>query len=114
MPRQMWVYILASPSRQLYVGVTNDLRRRWSQHQADTERSYTTRHRIRRLVYCEPVEGQREAIAREKQIKAWRRIPRLKLVESMNPEWRDLAQEWGWVNLSPRASIASEGAEPDP
>jgi len=92
----MWVYILASPSRELYVGVTNDLHRRWCEHQAHDVRAYSTRHDTRRLVYCELIEGQLQAIRREKQVKSWRRMKRLDLVASQNPEWRDLARDWGW------------------
>ncbi len=96
MAKLMWVYILASPSRELYVGVTNDLHRRWAEHQNGDATSYSARHNTRCLVYYEAVSGQLQAIAREKEIKGWKRLDRLDLVESMNPEWEDLARKLGW------------------
>ena len=96
MAKLMWVYILASPSRELYVGVTNNLHRRWTEHQDPNGTSYSARHDTRRLVYYEAVSGPLQAIAREKTIKRWRRLERLDLVETMNPEWQDLAAQMGW------------------
>jgi len=103
MAKQMWVYVLASPSRELYVGVTNDLHRRWAEHQKGKAGSYTTRHRIHRLVFAEQLEGPLAAIAREKQIKSWTRLKRLELVESVNPQWQDLATKWGWQGQAHRS-----------
>jgi putative endonuclease len=97
MPKQMWVYILSSPSRQLYIGVTNNLYRRWCEHQACTPGSYTSRHEIRRLVYYEPIAGQLQAIAREKTLKGWVRRRKIALIETGNPDWEDLAEHWGWA-----------------
>jgi putative endonuclease len=105
MAKLMWVYILASPSRELYVGVTNDLRRRWGEHQDPDGTSHSARHGTRHLVYYEAVSGQLQAIAREKEIKRWRRLERLDLVESMNPMWRDLAADMGWVVPSSSAAL---------
>ena len=96
MSRQMWVYILASHTRVLYVGVTNDMQRRWAAHRDGTGSRFTARYRIHRLVYCERAEDPRTAICREKQIKGWRRARKVELIEGQNPRWSDLAEEWGW------------------
>ena len=94
MARTYYVYILASESRELYVGVTNDIYRRVSEHRSGLDPdSYTTIHRTFRLVYCESTDDVLPAIRREKQIKSWSRIKRLELIDRMNPDWRDLAEE---------------------
>jgi putative endonuclease len=90
MPRICYVYILASTARHLYVGVTNDLTRRMHEHRKLRPGSYVARHRIVHLVYYEMAPDCRGAVMREKEIKRWRRMQRLELVESFNPEWRDL------------------------
>jgi|SRR5436190_6532303 len=91
--RQFCVYILASRSRRLYVGVTSNLLRRVAQHR-DGLCTFTARYRISRLVYFECSANVLGAITREKQIKAWRRAKRVALVESSNPTWNDLAAAW--------------------
>lgn len=93
-----WVYILASRSRRLYVGVTRDLQRRWYQHVAGTADGFTRRYRIHRLVHAEMTPRLSDAIRREKQIKGWRRSKKVVLVETGNPTWDDLAEVWGWRN----------------
>ena len=85
-----YVYILASRSRRLYVGVTNNLLVRIAEHRAGLS-SFTARYRIWRLVHCEQTMHVRSAIAREKQIKAWTRAKRVALIEQFNPTWDDLA-----------------------
>ena len=92
--RHHWVYILASISRRLYVGVTNDVRRRVHEHRSGDGSLFASRYRIRRLVYCESTSDIRAAIAREKQIKGWRRSKKVALIESANPLWVDLAAGW--------------------
>ena len=89
--RSYWVYILASISRGLYVGVTNDIERRIQEHRSGAGSEFAARYRIRRLVYCEETPDIRAAIAREKQIKGWRRDKKIALIESANPSWVDLA-----------------------
>jgi len=94
MARTYTVYILASQSRELYVGVTNDVYRRVSQHRTGLDpNSYTAKHRTFRLVYCESTHDPLTAIRREKRIKSWSRQKRLELIERANPDWRDLAEE---------------------
>jgi putative endonuclease len=94
MGRTYYVYILANESRELYVGVTNDALRRVVQHRSGLDRkSYTTRHQVFRLVYCESTNDVRVAIRREKQIKGWNRRRKIELIENANPEWKDLAED---------------------
>ena len=94
MPRTFYVYILASRSRRLYTGVTNDLHRRVRQHRQGSPGSFTERYRIDRLVYFESTHDIRAAIAREKEIKAWSREKRIRLIEGQNAGWLDLAAGW--------------------
>ena len=94
MPRQMYVYILASLSRRLYTGVTNNLTRRVAEHRAASPPAFTARYRIKMLVYWETLPSPSQAIAREKEIKAWTRERRLRLIEESNPGWLDLAVDW--------------------
>ena len=85
-----YVYILTNYSKTLYVGVTNNLERRLTEHRNKTGTAFTHRYNINRLVYFEATSDIRAAIAREKQIKKWRREKKIALIEAMNPEWRDL------------------------
>ena len=87
--RQYAVYILASRSRRLYIGVTNNLEYRVTQHRLLLH-GFTARYRITRLVYCEFTEDVSAAIAREKQLKGWLRSRKLALISSCNPTWDDL------------------------
>ena len=90
----MFVYILAGRTRRLYVGVTNDLIRRVWEHKNGTLPGFTRRYGIDRLVYFESFSGPIEAIAREKQIKDYARVKKLAMINSVNPEWNDLAELW--------------------
>jgi putative endonuclease len=96
--RQFSVYILASATRRLYVGVTSDLPKRIWQHKTGLIPGFTRRYGITRLVYVETTGRAGDAIAREKQIKGWLRQKKITLIESQNPEWRDLAEaiSAGW------------------
>ena len=95
MSRTYFVYILASISRELYVGVTSNLARRVSQHRtALNPGGYTAKHMTARLVYSETTEDVLAAIRREKQIKGWTRRKKLELIEAMNPDWKDFAEGW--------------------
>ena len=94
-PMRSYVYIMASHAPALYVGVTNDLRRRVHQHRTRfNPHSFTAQYRITQLVFYEEFGDIREAIAREKQIKSWRREKKIVLIESTNPGWQDLAVDW--------------------
>jgi putative endonuclease len=87
--RQYFVYILANRAGQLYIGVTNDLERRVTQHRLGLE-GYTARHQIFQLVYFETTNDIIAAITREKQLKARTRRRKIDLIKSMNPGWKDL------------------------
>jgi putative endonuclease len=87
--RQYWVYILSSGSRELYIGVTNNLERRVAQHRLGVH-GYTAEHRITQLVYYETTGDVLSAIEREKELKGWKRERKLQLVDSVNPTWKDL------------------------
>ena len=90
-----FVYILASKSGVLYVGVTNRLRRRIVEHRLKLVDGFSARYNVTRLVYYEKFGDIRNAIAREKQIKGWLRAKKIALIESTNPRWKDLAEELG-------------------
>ena len=92
--KQYYVYILASKSRVLYIGVTNDLERRVFEHKQKLIKGFTAKYNVDRLVYYELFENIRDAIAREKQIKGWLRDRKVAMIEAMNPRWRDLSEEW--------------------
>ncbi len=85
--KQYGVYIMASLSRTLYVGVTNDLARRTLQHRAKMVPGFTSKYNVTLLVHAEQFGDVRDAIAREKQIKGWRRDRKIELIEMNNPEW---------------------------
>jgi putative endonuclease len=88
-------YILASRSHQFYVGVTNNPERRMRQHREHAFAGFTARYNIDRLVWYHIFGDIRDAIAREKQLKGWRREKKIQLIESENPTWQDLSEEWG-------------------
>jgi len=92
--RNYHVYILASRSRVLYVGVTNNLERRLFEHKHKLVAGFTSKYRVDRLVYFESTSDVLSAIAREKQLKGWLRARKVALIESINPTWRDLSDDW--------------------
>ncbi len=86
-----WVYIMASrPFGTLYTGVTGDLPRRIHEHREGLVPGFTTKYGVKMLVWYERHETMPLAIAREKQIKRWNRRWKFELIETLNPEWRDL------------------------
>ena len=92
--KQYYVYILASWSRSLYVGVTNNLVRRVLEHKQRLVEGFAKRYRIHRLVYYEACGEVRVTLQREKQIKSWRREKKAVLIRATNPAWKDLAATW--------------------
>ena len=90
-----FVYILSNNTNTtIYTGVTGDLVRRVYEHKHElAEESFTAKYKVHKLVYYEATTDVRSAIAREKQIKGWVRAKKNKLIETMNPTWRDLYQE---------------------
>ncbi len=89
-----FVYILASRTRVLYVGVTNSVERRTREHQEELE-GFCRRYKVWRLVHYERFQYIRSAIAREKQIKSWSRWRKVALIEASNPTWEDLSLMFG-------------------
>ena len=88
------VYILASRRNgTLYVGVTSDLPHRVALHKQDLIAGFTKKYRVHLLVYYETHPTMEAAIRREKQLKEWRRLWKIRLIENMNPEWIDLFDE---------------------
>ena len=85
---------MTNKSGTLYTGVTNNLERRVMEHKQMTVPGFTQKYRITKLVYYEETEDVHSAIAREKQIKGWLREKKIRLIETMNPGWKDLAEGW--------------------
>ena len=93
--RQYYVYILTNKyNTVLYTGVTNDLHRRVLEHRSGEGSKFTRRYNITKLVYFETTDDIQSAIAREKQIKAGSRQKKIDLIDSLNPEWKDLFDEY--------------------
>jgi putative endonuclease len=91
---QFYVYILASRSRTLYIGMTNDIVARVTQHREHRPGTHTARYQIDRLVYFERFQYVNNAIAREKELKDWNRARKIVLIERENPTWEDLSEKW--------------------
>lgn len=89
-----YVYIMTNRSRTLYTGITNNLERRVHEHKSGTINGFTKKYRINRLVFFETTTNVIDAIKREKQIKSWTRAKKIELIEKINPEWRDLSEDW--------------------
>jgi putative endonuclease len=90
-----YVYLLTNKHNTvLYTGVTNDLERRIYEHKHRIFEGFTKQYNLTKVVYYEYFEHIEQAIAREKEIKGWKRSRKNTLVESMNPDWNDLSEEW--------------------
>jgi len=96
-PKQFFVYIMTNGPKSaiLYAGITGNLPHRVWQHKQKLIPGFTSRYNLTRLVYYESFVYPDAAIVREKEIKGWRRSKKIKLIESMNPCWEDLAKDWG-------------------
>jgi putative endonuclease len=88
------VYMVASKSRVLYIGMTNNLRRRIFEHKNDLIEGFTRQYKCHRLVYYESFDDVNKAIDREKQLKRWNRTKKEWLIAQQNPTWEDLAAKW--------------------
>ena len=84
------VYIMASKTGTLYVGMTGNIRRRVFEHKNHLIPGFTDKYNVERLVYFETFRHAVSAIKKEKQIKAWRRDKKIRLIDSLNPTWKDL------------------------
>ena len=94
MSKEYYVYIMTNKSRTLYTGVTNNLMRRVYEHKNKLVAGFTSKYNIQFLVYYEMTTDVHAALAREKQIKGWLRAKKVALIDSMNPTWKDLSEEW--------------------
>jgi putative endonuclease len=89
--KQYYVYILANKKNGvLYIGMTNDLRKRVFEHKNNLVDGFTKRYNVNKLVYFELTSQPQDAINREKRLKKWKRQWKIELIESMNPDWKDL------------------------
>ena len=94
MPKPGTVYILASHRNgTLYVGVTSNLARRIWEHRNECVEGFTKEYEVHRLVYVEHHDDLCNAITREKQLKKWNRAWKIRLIEQMNPAWKDLSED---------------------
>ena len=95
-PKQFSVYVMTNVQRShvLYIGVTGKLVRPVWEHKNKSHPGFTSRYNLNRLVYYEHFVYPDAAIAREKEIKGWRRSKKIALIESLNPHWHDLAEQW--------------------
>ena len=93
--RRYFVYIMASRSRVIYVGMTGFLMAWVLRHGVGEGGEFTRKYRVHRLVYFESFQNVENAIARETEIKKWRREKKVELIQLENPTWEDLAAGWG-------------------
>ena len=91
---QYYVYMMTNATRTLYIGVTNDLERRVYEHKRKLVDGFTKKYSVTWLAYYEVTSDVYVALTREKQLKKWSRGKKVALIESLNPQWTDLAQDW--------------------
>jgi putative endonuclease len=89
-----YVYLMTNHSGTLYTGLTNDLEQRVYEHKHDLVPGFASKYKVTKLVYYEEGHNLDAALAREKQIKDWLRAKKIALIESKNPEWKDLSLGW--------------------
>jgi putative endonuclease len=92
--KEYYVYIMSNKSHTLYTGITNDLVRRVYQHKHKSIEGFTKRYNITQLVFFESTDNVSMAIAREKQIKGMLKSRKMKLITTLNPQWKDLSEGW--------------------
>ena len=93
MSKEYYIYIMTNKSRTLYTGVTNDLMRRVYEYKNKLVPGFTSKYNIQYLVYYESTSSIYSALEREKQIKGWLKAKKIALINSMNPEWKDISEE---------------------
>lgn len=91
--KQYYVYILTNHSKTLYIGVTSNLQKRMWEHKNKSLEGFTKKYNINQLIYYEQTDSAYSAIAREKQLKKWRREKKINLIEKINPLWIDLSDK---------------------
>jgi putative endonuclease len=95
MPKKYYIYILASQKNgTLYIGVTGDFAKRVYEHKNNLIKGFTKKYSVHNLVYYEEYGEINEAITREKRIKKWNRQWKIKLIEKLNPDWKDLYNDF--------------------
>jgi putative endonuclease len=95
MVKKYYVYILTNrTNRVLYIGVTNNIKKRVLQHKQKLVEGFTKRYNVNKLLYYEETEDVRAALIREKQLKGWLRAKKFNLIKTMNPEFQDLSEGW--------------------
>jgi putative endonuclease len=100
-------YIMGSTSGTLYIGVTSEFDTRILQHKNGTFEGFSKKYNCTRLLYSEKYDDIRTAIAREKQLKGWRREKKLNLIRTTNPDFKDLAEKLGWHLITRHEKIHS-------
>jgi putative endonuclease len=93
-PKKYWVYIVASRTGTLYIGITNNLYVRVLQHKSGEIEGFSSKYHCNRLVYWESSDDVLKTIDREKQLKGWRRSKKIALIEFRNPRWKDLGEKF--------------------
>ena len=90
-----YVYILASRKKgKLYIGITKNLKKRISEHRNDFLRGFTEINKVKKLIYYEQCDSKKSAVFRESQLKKWNKSWKIRLIENINPEWKDLSEDW--------------------
>ena len=108
-----YTYIVASRSHTLYIGMTNNIERRIREHRDANSNSFAATYNCNRLVWFERYTTVHLAIAREKQLKGWKREKKLELIQKENPTWIDLSQSWGeLLELPPQMSQTAGPSTP--
>jgi putative endonuclease len=92
--KNYYVYIMSSKSGTLYIGITSNIRKRVYEHKCHLVPGFTDKYDVDRLLYFEVIGDSISAIKREKQIKKWRRQKKVALIDSVNPDWKDLSEGW--------------------
>lgn len=93
--KEYYVYIITNRKNgTLYTGMTNDIERRVYEHKHKSNPGFASKYNCTKLVYFDSYPSAVEAIEREKQIKGWLRSKKIALIESMNPDWKDLSEDW--------------------
>jgi len=100
-----YTYIMGSPTGTLYIGITSDIYIRVQQHKNGTFEGFSKEHNCTHLLYYEQHEDITQSIAREKQLKGWRREKKLNLIRAQNPHFKDLAETWGWKLITANEKI---------
>jgi len=105
-----YVYILTSINRVLYIGITSEFEKRlWEHRTKKYPHSFTAKYNVTRLIYFEEYTRVQDAIAREKQLKAWRRSKKVALIARWNPEWKDLSEADDGATQPPRSLDSRSG-----